>query len=179
MKLGKRSVLWGVHQFVWHPVTVLLAWWYLYGRPSWRELVCIVIHDWGYWHCPNMDGPEGERHPEYGAQLAGRWLGQEYYNLVLYHSRHYARNAGREPSKLCWADKLSIKWDPALFYLFRAWLSGELKEYRQVAADAGLMPLSTSHWQWHKWMRRKFIKLGLEKRGDAIPYGNPRRAVSE
>lgn len=71
-----QPFIWG-SRFLWHPVTVLLAWWALYGRPTWRELVCIIIHDWGYWHCPNMDGPEGELHPEYGAQLAGRWLGPE------------------------------------------------------------------------------------------------------
>jgi hypothetical protein len=59
MKVGQRSLLYGVHQFLWHPITVLIAWWVLFGRPTWRELVCIIIHDWGYWNCPNMDGPEG------------------------------------------------------------------------------------------------------------------------
>jgi len=28
-----------------------------------------VIHDWGYWGKPNMDGPEGERHPWLGARV--------------------------------------------------------------------------------------------------------------
>lgn len=126
-----------------------------------------------------MDGPEGEKHPEYAARLAGRWFGPEYHDLCLYHSRHYARNAGREPSRLCWADKLSIKYDPGLFYLLRARASGELKEYRKVAADAGLVPLSVSHWEWHQWFRRKFIELGREKRRDVIPYGNPQRVVGK
>jgi hypothetical protein len=176
MKVGKRSLLFGVHQFIWHPITVLIAWWELYGRPSWRELVCIVIHDWGYWFCPNMDGPEGEKHPEFGARIAWRLFGQaEYWDLCLLHSRHYARAYGANPSKLCWADKLSILYDPWWFYLTRAWLSGELKEYRKVAADAGFIPLSASNRAWFIWVQGRLAKVGREMRGDAVPYCNPPR----
>ena len=46
--------------------------------------------------------------------------------LVLLHSRRYAKVHGLEPSKLCWADKLSIMYDPEWFYLLRARASGEL-----------------------------------------------------
>lgn len=56
MKTGTKSLLFGVHQFIWHPLTVLLAWIKLYGWPAWEELVCIIIHDWGYWGKSNMDG---------------------------------------------------------------------------------------------------------------------------
>ena len=84
MNVGTKSLLFGVHQFIWHPVTVLIAWVSLYGRPTWRELICIIVHDWGYWGAPNMDGEEGERHPEVGAEIALRLFGLEYYELVLY-----------------------------------------------------------------------------------------------
>lgn len=177
MKVGKKSLMVGVHQFLWHPLTVLIAWWVLYGRPSWRELVCIIIHDWGYWFAPNMDGPEGERHPECAAQLAGRWLGPEYHDLCLYHSRHYARNAGRKPSRLCWADMLSILYDPWWLYLPRAWVSGELKEYRKVAAEAGFIPLEASHREWYYWVKDRLSTLGRQMRGDVVPYVNPGRAI--
>ncbi|MCK5235828.1 MAG: hypothetical protein KAR06_02490, partial [Deltaproteobacteria bacterium] len=60
--VGTKSLLFGVHQFIWHPITVLIAWCKLYGWPTWPELVCIIVHDWGYWGKPNMDGPEGEKH---------------------------------------------------------------------------------------------------------------------
>jgi hypothetical protein len=179
MKLGQRSLLFGVHQFIWHPITVLIAWWRLYGRPSWIEFICIVIHDWGYWFAPNMDGPEGEKHPEYAARLAGKWFGPKYHALCLYHSRHYARNAGVEPSLLCWADKLSILCEPWWLYLPRAWASGELKEYRKVAADAGFIPLSTSHRDWYKWIQDRLSTLGKEKRGDVVPYVNPKRKAGQ
>lgn len=178
MPVGRRSVLFGVHQFLWHPITVLLAWLRLYGRPTWKELVCIIVHDWGYWFCPNIDGEEGERHPELGAKLAGRWFGPEYQLLCICHSRHYAYLLGCEPSKLCWADKLSILYEPWWFYLFRAWLSGELKEFRQEAAKAGFVPLGVSHRQWFRWLRQKFIAAGYEKRAEVTITGIQNVAVT-
>lgn len=162
MKVGKRSLLFGVHQVFWHPFTVIVAWWSLYGRPSWRDLVCIIIHDWGYWFTSNMDGMEGERHPEYAAKLAGKWFGPKYQNLCLYHSRSYSKKAGKQPSRLCWADKLSVKYDPWWFYILRAWVSGELHEYRQEAAKDGLVPLSAGHREWHHYFRGLFIELAKE-----------------
>lgn len=173
MKTGRKSLLFGVHQFIWHPITAWLAWYNLYGRPTWRESICILIHDWGYWFTPNMDGPEGEKHPEYGALLAWKWLGQPYYDLVLLHSRHYAKLVGKEPSKLCWADKLSILYDPKWFYLLRAIASGEIKEYRQLAS--GWIPLHRSHGYWFDWIKFKFIVLAKEKKADAVPYMNDRK----
>lgn len=168
MKVGQRSLLFGVHQFIWHPITVLIAWLVLYRRATWKEMFCIIIHDWGYWFTPNMDGQEGERHPEFAAKIAGKWLGQEYHDLCLYHSRHYASNAGRKPSKLCYADKLSIKYDPGFFYLLRGWLSGELKEYRQIAADAGFIPLSASNREWYAWVQGYLSTQGKEMRSDVV-----------
>lgn len=174
MKTGMKSLLFGVHQFIWHPITVWLAWLRLYGRPTWRESVCIIIHDWGYWFTPNMDGPEGERHPEFGAHIAGKLFGRAYYELVLLHSRHYAKIVGKEPSKLCWADKLSILYDPKWFYLIRAISSGEIKEYRQNAK--GWIPLERSHSFWFDWIKLKFIKLAEERKADGVPYMSQRKA---
>jgi hypothetical protein len=61
---------------------VYRAWKSLYDHPNWREVICIIIHDWGYWYAPNMDGLEGQRHPELGARIARRLLGDEYGDLV-------------------------------------------------------------------------------------------------
>ena len=178
MKVGTKSILFGVHQFVWHPLTVLLAWFWLYRKaPNIREVICIIIHDWGYWGKPNMDGPEGESHPELAARLLHRF-GKRYHDLCLYHSRHYARNAGIEPSRLCWADKLSILMEPWWLYLPRAWLSGELAEYRMLAHNAGFVPISASHREWHRWIRDRLSTIGREMRGNAVPYVNPKRPKS-
>lgn len=163
MKVGTKSLLFGVHQFLWHPFTVFLAWIKLYGFPSWKEIICIFIHDWGYWGKPNMDGYEGKKHPIPGALLAKKWFGIEYFNLCLRHSRTTCRQLNLEPSKLCWADKLSIQYDPSWFYLLRAILSGEIKEYRKRAAEAGYIPLNISHWEWLKWAKGWMKKQGIEK----------------
>jgi len=180
MKVGTKSLLFGVHQFLWHPFTVWIAWVWLYRRPpGFRESICILIHDWGYWGKAHMDDEEGERHPELGAKIAGRLFGEKYHNLCLFHSRHYARNAGCDPSPLCWADKLSILFEPWWLYLPRAWASGELAEYRHLAADAGFIPLSARHREWHRWIRDRLSTLGKEKRGDVVPYVNPERTIRE
>ena len=187
MRVGTKSLLVGVHNIVWHPVTVILAWRELYGTwPNWKELVCIVIHDWGYWGSPNMDGPEGEDHPEFAAELAHRWLDKkgedvgdgfvidcsdefwEYWLLCLYHSRHYARRDDEEPSKLCWADKLSIKYDPRWFYLLRAQLSGELEEYMALHSRMG-ESFKTPE-EWYDWASDRAIRLGKQMSSEGISF---------
>lgn len=72
--MGTKSLLYGFHCFFIHPFFVALGWWSAYGFP-WdpRLWVCFLVHDWGYWGKPNMDGPEGETHPELGAAIV-HWL---------------------------------------------------------------------------------------------------------
>ena len=177
MKTGTKSVLFGVHQFLWHPLTVWFAWVWLYRSvPTFREAFCILVHDWGYWGKAKMDDELGERHPEVGAKIAGALFGQEYYELCLLHSRHYARNAGKEPSALCWADKLSIVFEPWWFYLPRAIASGEINEYREMSA--GFVPLDAPHRQWFNWVKDRFRTLGYEKRGDVVPYVNQAKSAN-
>lgn len=164
--MGARSLLFGVHQFLWHPFTVWLAWKKLYGLPDWKTCLCILIHDWGYWGCWTMDGVDGEDHPRWAAELARRRLGQEYHDLLLYHSRHLAAKVGASPSKLCWADKLSMLYDPRWFYLFRARLTGEIREYRANARGAHgrtpWSPLPRSDEEWYDRLKEKLIKLAAE-----------------
>lgn len=181
MKVGTKSLLFGVHNFIWHPFTVWLAWIYLYKQlPSWKDLICIIVHDWGYWGSPNIDGPEGEEHPRFGARIVWRlFKSNELFRLCLYHSRHYAKSDNAEPSKLCWADKYSIKFDPWFLYLPRAWLSGELREYRAIAAAREIIDIDQSHRVWYRWVVVHLQKLGTEKKGDAAPYVNNNHNKSE
>jgi hypothetical protein len=162
MKIGTKSLLFGVHQIFWHPYVVYKAWCYLYGRPTWKEFVCIFIHDWGYWGCSDMDGEDGLFHPVLGGNIANRLFGIRYWKFCLCHSRSYIEHmniilmsANRlhhepywEPSKLCWADKLSFTFEPRWFYLFRACLSGELEEYRISSVDDPGIPLCFSDKDW-------------------------------
>lgn len=182
MLVGTRSVVFGVHQFLWHPITVFLAWCELYGMPNWKELVCIFIHDIGYLGKPNMDGSEGETHVLWGAWFATWHLDcfpkltdfpeHDYHELCLLHSRTFAKNVGKDPSRLCWADKLSIKYDPWWFYLARAWLSGEIWEYRKGAISIGLengISPDATHREWFEWARNRGI-VAAETRNPAKAY---------
>ena len=167
MKSGTKTLIFGVHQFIWHPLTVVLAWMDLYHEiPNWKTLVCIFIHDFGYFGLSDIDGEEGSHHPLFAGRFAHKYLdapgsfyGDDgtYSALCLYHSRFTARNLGHKPSKLCWADKLSCKYDPWWLYLPRAILSGEIIEYRKNAADFGACPISFSNLQWYKWAQPRMI----------------------
>lgn len=169
MKTGMKSILFGVHQFLLHPLTVFVAWVWLYKAfPTWKETVCIIMHDWGYWGKTNMDDEDGKRHPEIAENIAGKLFRTEHYELCLFHSRHYARNARKEPSLLCWADKMSILFEPWWIYLPRAWLSGELFEYRKIADKTDFIPLAATHREWYRWIQDRFGRLGRENRWTSL-----------
>lgn len=170
MRTGRKSILFGVHQFIWHPITVLLAWIELYGFPNWKEIVCIIIHDWGYWFCEHMDDLKGKTHPAWAADKAMKWFGPEYYCLCLYHSRAFVKKHNRRLSKLGWADKLSLLYDPWWFYLPRAWLSGELKEYRNESSTKKQLAANKTHREWFKWIRNIMEELIKKEFGHDFPY---------
>jgi len=142
MKIGTKSLLFGVHQVLLHPLMVAWAWKKLYGFPwDFRLWVCFIVHDWGYWGAPEMDGPIGDQHPRLGAQIVHKLLDRnnkwDWYNLCIHHSRFLAAKSGNLPSRLCMADKLSVTLEPWWFYLPRAWASGELKEYMNSSKPEG------------------------------------------
>ena len=143
MQIGTKSLLFGAHQFIIHPLFVALAWWRLYGFP-WdpRLWFAFFLHDIGYWGRPNIDGPEGRTHPVLGATIMG-WLFDRgyrqfartypyhltWYCFCFYHSRAMVDVYGYPPSGLCMADKLATTLEPWWLYLPRAVLTGEIKEY--------------------------------------------------
>lgn len=175
MRVGTKSILFGVHAFWWHPLTVALAWRRLYHKwPTRYEWCAIFCHDLGYWGCPNMDGMEGRLHPKRGAKLAGKfaaklveWSGGSWilatakacdiYWLSLYHSREFARVNQVKPSGLCWADKFCCFYDPPWFYLLRAHLSGEIYEFRANANEH--IPAEFTFRDWYCWYRLKILWL--------------------
>ena len=165
MKTGTKSLLFGVHNVIWHPITVYIAWVKLYKKlPSPKEAVCIFIHDWGYWGCDSMDSEQGQKHPALaGAILKKLGWSSKYVNMCIYHSRSYASMCDAEPSKLCWADKLSMCYDPVSFYLFRAKLSGELKEYREECVASGLCTLQQSNREWYGIIRQFLVNQYMQQ----------------
>lgn len=205
MNVGTLSVLVGVHQFILHPLLLALGWWKAYGfarvrigrrrvqratsaweweyasllRPAlW---VAFLVHDIGYLGKPNMDGPEGETHPELGASIMRFLFGEPWGDFVLLHSRYYAKKLERPVSPLCFADKWVIVLEPAWLYLPRVWLSGELTEFVTNAHNRAQLPnpyytkdevadwLSRNPWRWHRAMRsymRRWIYVHSDGRED-------------
>lgn len=135
MRVGTKSILFGAHCFLLHPLFVAAAWCKLYGFP-WdpRLWIAFFLHDLGYRGKPNMDGPEGERHVEWAADVMERWFGVAWGDFCRYHSRFYAKRDGRRFSRLCVADKLSLALTPAWLYLPMTRRSGELAEYMAISA---------------------------------------------
>lgn len=132
MKLGTKAVLFGVHQFILHPMTVWLSWLLVYRAiPGFQQTGAIVLHDIGYIGCNDLDGPEGRYHPILGAAIADRIFGATARDLALAHSRTYAQEAGIPLSALCLPDKLSLFLYPAWLYSCLAVLSGEMREFQQ------------------------------------------------
>lgn len=166
--VGTRSILFGYHQFLLHPLFVLAAWRVLYKRwPSWPQLAAIATHDLGYWGSPNMDGAEGEAHPQRSAAWWRRRFGSfgnAVADEILGHSRFHAKAAGLPLSDLCWADKLATALYPAWLALLLYRLSGELDEYRQ-ASRVGRYEngVGMSAWQWLFEMRAHCALQALNK----------------
>lgn len=179
MNVGTKSLLFGAHQFLIHPICVYIAWVKLYKvLPSLVETLAIFVHDWGYWGCPDMDGEKGGEHPRFGAELAANIMcffvyGAQFRNVILPpsaaeyvyalcrgHSRHYAKRHSIPTSSLMAADKFGTALLPWWVYIPMAWLSGELAEYRAESthffrrtAGEGGVPRNASHRAWYRWLQ--------------------------
>lgn len=187
MRIGSRSILYGCHQAFIHPLFVLYAWVKLYGLPTWRELVAIIIHDWGYWGSPNMDGPEGELHPIWAAKWCSRRGWRSEALECLKHSRFMCKNLDKleggtlsevlcgdfkfdsEPSRLCWADKMGTAAYPTWLWVLLCSLTGELKEYmdqRKYEIHLGINAPTDTPWQFFRrykeiareWIAKEAVK---------------------
>jgi hypothetical protein len=157
LPIGTRSLLFGVHQFVLHPLFLALAWWKLYGAPiNPRLWVAFIVHDWGYWGKHDMDGDDGQTHPELGGRIMTRLFGPEWGDFTRLHSRYYAKRERREPSPLCAAAKLVLAVTPIWLYLMLARASGEVAEYMSLAARHNFYTGSDIR-EWHALLRSHWI----------------------
>lgn len=182
MKIGTKSVLYGAHCFFLHPFFVAIAWTKLYGFPFDPRLwIAFFVHDLGYLGKPNMDGEEGETHVELGAKIM-RVFGKEWADFSMYHSRYYAKKHGAQPSKLCFADKLSFCYTPQWLYLPMVNANGEIKEYLKNAKNS-----EDEHWKpvedqklWHKQLSEymaKWVNEHKDGRVDTWTSSNRHAAV--
>lgn len=140
MRIGTKSILFGVHQFLLHPAFLWAAWTRLYGFPlDPRLYIAFAVHDLGYISRSNMDGPESEQHVELGAKIMTTLFGQRWGEFCGCHSRYFARLHGLPVSRLCVADKLAFAMMPSWLYLPLARVTGELQEYmsKSIERQAG------------------------------------------
>jgi hypothetical protein len=156
--LGTKTLLFGVHQFFIHPLLVIIAWVKLYRSfPSWRELLCIAIHDWGYWGVVDLKGAEGDRHPEVGARIATRLLGPEWGDFILGHSSFYSVRNGVKQSKLLAPDKYWHCMIPLWFFKILSVPTGELRYYRTRQHARQVAAVHETDEQW--WAKLQQICL--------------------
>ena len=118
MKIGTKSVLFGAHAFWFHPFFVARAWYHLYGFPFDPRLwVAFFVHDIGYLGKPNMDGPEGESHPEIGATIIS-WLFDripwwtEWQEILCGSATMQALEAKGRDVSVSWRDDQRFEIDP-------------------------------------------------------------------
>jgi hypothetical protein len=170
MRVGTKSLLFGVHQVFIHPLVVTLAWRKLYGKwPTPMQLVCIIIHDWGSWGCTTMDGADGKNHPQWAAKKVSKY-GHCYHDLCLYHSRHVARVPRRPVSALYYADKLSFAYMPWWLYTTLGVLTGEIYEYRKQTENNYITSPKWGHKKWFMVVKEEMIKLSVSP--SASPYAD-------
>lgn len=135
MKQGTRSTLIGCHQFIWHPLFVIIGWVMRHSRfPKFWEIVCIFVHDWGVWGTDYLSDPKNKKlHPELGAKIAKKFFGNKGWHLVAGHSLEYIKywdDLNRplfsswdkiEISDLYYADKYSYLVIPNFLLRLQAW----------------------------------------------------------
>ncbi len=141
-----------------------MAWIKLYKVvPSWKEALCILIHDWGYYKCERMEDEDGQWHPLWAACRVLPW-GAEYFKLVVLHSRFLARRLGQEPSRLCLADKLGTALMPTWMWVGLGRLSGEVYEYcangNYETVQENPNRTAAAHFNRYKQICQDWVKAG-------------------
>ncbi len=182
--VGTKSLIFGAHQFVLHPLFVALAWRRLHGSLP-RDpciWVALVVHDWGYWGLGDMDGEEGQHHPLRGANLMGRlfdrgqtdtcWEG-DWWRFTGSHSRTFAAIWDLPHSPLMAADKLAAALYPRWLYALLCWLSGEYIEYRDRWVAAGTYPgrADDGAWAYCRHLQRNWARFKVPGAAAGRAYG--------
>lgn len=151
MKTGTKSLLFGLHQAVIHPLLVYAAFVKLHRRlPDICETLSIIVHDWGYWGKAGIDSDGGEDHPYLGASIMRALFGRRGWETVIGHNDYVLGKEGVPRSPLYAADKYYYVLIPTWLHSLLGRLSGE---YREIEADParGWDPQA-----FKQWMRTRF-----------------------
>lgn len=97
---GSKSILFGSHSII-HSLFVLIAWYKLYRRrPKGWQLICIFIHDIGYFGMNHISNKSNKGHSLLGARIGKGLFGQKAFDFIAGHSRKDAEELNLPLSKL-------------------------------------------------------------------------------
>ena len=162
MRMGMKTLLFGCHQFILHPLFTWRGWWKMYGKPPRIMWLAFLIHDWGYWFMGEIDGDKD--HHSYWAALSVAKHNPPLAREMMLHSRFAARELGQEPSRLCWADKMGTALMPSFLWAVLARLSGEGFIYmgnqkyeinQGLQYDRSISGLIRFHYNYRVWAWRE------------------------
>lgn len=139
MTEGTKSYLIGCHQFLLHPLWVLMAWRLEYKSwPKWWEIICIFLHDIGICGRQYLSDDKAKiGHWEAGAWRSvkavyilrekvfqGRWGTYRVKFLKAYDlcAGHCPKESGRPESKLFRSDKRSWLVAPVWWLWWNYWV---------------------------------------------------------
>lgn len=165
MKLGTKSLLFGVHSFWCHPFFVALGWWRLFGFPTDIRLwIAFFLHDIGYWGCARMDDEKGEQHPVRGARVMYYLFGAQWGLFCQRHSRFLCKALAMEPSRLCWADKLAFNTTPRWLYMLQGRATGEIYDYMVDGSRGEVRDTELNQWYRKTYFRMlRIVARGITK----------------
>lgn len=124
MSQGTISILFGCHSVI-HSLLVVLAWKKLYKSwPKFWQVVCIFLHDIGYFGLNYLDNKhEKAIHWVLGARVAFYLFGYKGLNFCAGHSS----SSGFPKSKLYLADKYSRHLAPFWWCIWQCIVEPKLK----------------------------------------------------
>jgi hypothetical protein len=100
MTEGTKSILFGSHSII-HSLFVLVAWYKLYKRwPEVWQIICIFIHDIGYFGMDHISNKSNKGHSILGARIGKKLFGQKAFDFIAGHSRKDAEELNLSLSKL-------------------------------------------------------------------------------
>jgi len=142
MKLseGTKSYLFGCHQFLLHPLWVLIAWRLEYKSwPKWWELVCIFLHDIGICGREYLSNKKAKKGHWYLGARESSWLFNSglfsFMHLglkpYLFIAGHSPSESGHPESKLYRADKRSWLVAP----IWWLWWNYKIEKYKSWSSS--------------------------------------------
>lgn len=133
-----RSLLFGTKQFIIHPIFVLVAWLWLFGKPRGIQMVAIIIHEWGHLYASEdvqsiskLSRKITGFYHKFPFKKSAYWYDffASLRNEILYSVIYMTVRDERKPSFLFYADRMAVAFYPRYLFWILAVLGGERKKF--------------------------------------------------